>query len=123
MPCKGSMRAYSRAPLRVAATLLLVDGRFIRAAEIVRIALPYREPAYGVPGEIDALRRAGCLIERGPRPTYGYRLVSLPPDALLDDVLLMAHEIEVERPTRLWELIGARPAMAPSLIRASRWSA
>jgi hypothetical protein len=106
--------ARCRAPLRVLAVLLLADGRLVPTAQLLPLALPYRGPGMPIPAEIVALRLAGCRIETGHPPRYGYRLAALPPAELLDDVLLMIHEIQDEQPGFVWSRIGTTPGCSDS---------
>lgn len=115
--------------LRTAAALLLVDGRALDAAELARIALPWG----GVPTTprtlwIPSLRAAGCRIETVAPKGAGYRLLEIPPDAILEDVLAAAHQLRDEHPTRPWELFGrdaatCRPRETPSSRSSARRSA
>lgn len=109
---RGTTARRSPGALRVAAALLLVDGRFLSAGDLAALARPWSGPLGVVRVWVQALRAAGLEIETGPPPRYGYRLAALPPDELLDDVLVMARHLMGEEPTRLWHLFGrpARPA-------------
>lgn len=110
--------ATARGPLRVLAALLLVDGRYLKAAEIAVSVNPWPCSRQTVWAHwMPALRRAGCQIENHTH--YGYRLLDLPPDALLEDVLAMAHALQEEQPTRLWHLMGAEPETTRRARRAA----
>jgi hypothetical protein len=111
----------TRGALRVAAALLLVDGRALRPAELARVALPWGGQISVVSDWMVALRRAGCRIETLDFRGSGYRLLEIPPDAVLDDVLTHARELRTEHPTRLWDLFGRAVATSPS--RETRSSA
>lgn len=95
--------------MRVLAALLLVDGRFLTSKELSHAVLPWQTSRQVVWSHwMPALRRAGVRIERSTH--YGYRLLDLPPDALLDDVLVLVHALQEEQPTRLWHLMGREAA-------------
>jgi hypothetical protein len=114
---------FGRGAMRTLAALLLVDGRVLTSRELALIASPWIAEPDSVRGWwIPKLRAAGCRIEAMPPSSGGgYRLVALPPDALLDDVLAVAHALKREHPTRLWELFGR--AVATSLSPEMRSSA
>lgn len=110
-------KATTRGSLRVVAALLLVDGRCLSTDELAMVARPWG----GDPGTLweawmPALRSAGCAVEhvRG----VGYRLVALPPDDLLDDVLTVSRQLRREYPTRLWHLMGQEVMTVRSRTRA-----
>lgn len=103
-------RVVSRGVLRTLAALVLVDGRVLSAEELARCAFPWiasRETVWV--HWIPLLRRLGCQIETMPPPKYGYRLTAVPPDALLDDLLVMVDQLKSEWPLRLWDLFGREP--------------
>jgi hypothetical protein len=113
---------FGRGAMRTLAALLLVDGRTLSARELARIASPWiAQPSTVWSRWIPTLRRWGCRIETVDFRGSGYRLISLPPDGLLDDVLAVARQLQREQPTRLWELFGRPVAMCQT--RALRSSA
>lgn len=111
----GEPMALGLGSMRTLAVLLLADGRIVPGHEIAPIGLPWGGATESVGTWIATLRRYGVQIETNN--PYGYRLLALPPDDLLDDVLVLVHQIRAERPTRLWSLIG-RAERPPS--RADR---
>jgi hypothetical protein len=113
--------ATAPGPLRTLAALILVDGRYLTSTQIALSVYPWPcNPQTVWSHWIPALRRSGCRIEHSYR--YGYRLLEIPPDALLDDVLVVARALRQEQPTRLWSLYG-RTVITPSQTRTSRLSA
>ncbi len=120
---------FGRGAMRTLAALLLVDGRSLETVEIARIASPLiGEPRTVSSRWIPLLRRMGCRIETAGMHGEGYRLLEIPPDELLDDVLVVVHRLREEQPTRLWGLFGRPTATsqspaAPSPVSSARRSA
>lgn len=101
--------------LRVLARLLLADGAFVPARDL-RVSSTGRSVCQiTLKGHMRQLRLAGCMIERqGGGPwlrTLSYRLVCLPPDAVLDDLLVIVRTLRAES--------ERRPAPTPR--RAPGW--
>jgi hypothetical protein len=110
--------------MRTLAALLMADGRLLSEAVLGRIALPWGSTGHTVRNFwMPSIRLAGCQVETVF--PFGYRLVALPPDELLEDVLAIARVLQQEHPTRLWELFGrgVTTETRPSQIHADRWSA
>lgn len=105
--------------LRVLSALLLADGNYVSTRQLARAIPERRVPDSGIRNHIANLRRFGVWwIETGPRG--GYRLRSLPPDWLLDDLLAMAHRLREERPREAWgrlRLVARGSATTPSVHR------
>lgn len=111
-PSLGAMRAL--------AALLLVDGRVLPARELAAIGLPCGATVSALRCRwMPRLRAAGCQVETVDFRGSGYRLLELPPDALLDDVLTVAHQLRREQPTRLWAAFGRCWSARPSLTSLS----
>lgn len=106
MPRRPGATTLMRGALRVAAGLLLADGRALAADELARLALPWGSSRATLGWWVMSLRRAGLRIETMDFRGTGYRLLAIPPDDVLDDVLTHVRELRREHPTRLWALFG-----------------
>jgi hypothetical protein len=94
----------SRAPaIILLAYLVLADGQLVRSDELGALIYPHNAfPQMELRHLVARLRRAGIRIETGARgmsrPTIGrargYRLRALPPDELLDELLLAIDAIK-----------------------------
>lgn len=106
---QGEPSCLGMGAMRTLAVLLLTDGRIVPCREIGVLSLPWGGSQASVPHWIKLLRTYGCRIETVS--PHGVRLAALPPDDLLEDVLVIAHELRAEQPTRLWLRMGleARP--------------
>lgn len=83
---------------RLLAALLLADGALVSRWKLREMMTVEYEPGVMVvASQLHALRKAGvtCFETVSHR---GVRMTSLPPDEMLDDVLMAAHEIK----PRMW---------------------
>jgi biotin operon repressor len=100
----GTRSRLAMGSLRMLAGLLLADGRIVSSHEIAQWAMPWMGSRGSVTHWQRVLVDHGCRVETVY--PHGYRLAALPPDDLLDDVLVIARALRREEPTRLWHLIG-----------------
>jgi biotin operon repressor len=67
---------------------------------------------------IQRLRAAGCRIERsGGMLRYGYRLLAIPPDAMLEDLLAIVHVVRAAQPPAPIRLVAPGLGTMPSAPR------
>lgn len=104
--------------IRMLAGLLLADGRIVRSREIAGWALPWRAARASPRQWARQARGVGCRIET--IYPHGYRLLEIPPDDILDLVLLEARQLRLELPMLEWHLIGLEspPPPEPRTLRA-----
>lgn len=82
--------------LRIAARLLIADGRLVPADDLLRLGhggRPMRRTTLS--HYLTALRRAGLAIGWQRKPE-GYRLEDVLPDAILPYLLPMVHRLRLE---------------------------
>ena len=104
-------RSVSLRPLRVLAALLLADGRLVPMWALRRVPSPGRlVDGRTISTYVGALRAAGVEVE--VCGFHGYRLLALPPDALLMDLLAVLDEVKRRWTFRAAVLICRRRRVA-----------
>lgn len=108
-----------QARLYVLALLLLADGATVPAWKLragCHCGRVIRQPT--LRRHVQRLRAAGCRIERsGGMLRYGYRLLTIPPDEVLEDLLAIVHVVRSSQPPAPIRLIAPGSGTTPSAPR------